>query len=96
MLRQQAFFEGQHGARRRRHQDLAWFHPAGGELTTGDWFDTGLRTIGMYLDGRGMRHRDPRGEPVVDDSFLLLLHAGAEPVTFALPGPPWADGYELV
>ncbi len=101
VLRQEAFFEGHeipgtalpgtHGTR-----DLAWFAPDGGQLTTADWFDTGLQTIGMYLDGRGIRNRDERGRPVVDDSYLLQLHAGPEPVTVDLPGPPWADGYEFV
>ena len=33
---------------------------------------------------------------MVDDSYLVQLHAGPEPVTVQLPGPPWADGYELV
>ena len=61
---------------------------------TRDWFDTGLRSIGMYLDGRGLRHRDRRGEVIVDDSFLLLLHAGDQGVRWTLPGPPWADGYD--
>ena len=56
----------------------------------------GLQTLGMYLDGRGIRHRDEHGRPVVDDSYLVQLHAGPEPVTVQLPGPPWADGYELV
>jgi glycogen operon protein len=77
-------------------RDLAWFAPAGGQLTTADWFDTGLQTLGMYLDGRGIRHRDALGRPLVDDSYLVQLHAGPEPVTVELPGPPWADGYELV
>ena len=50
-------------------RDLAWFAPDGGQLTTADWFDTGLQTLGMYLDGRGIRHRDEHGRPVVDDSL---------------------------
>ena len=62
-------------------RDLAWFAPAGGQLTTEDWFDTGLQTLGMYLDGRGIRHRDAHGRPLVDDSYLVQLHAGTEPVT---------------
>ena len=57
-----------------------------------DWFDTGLRTIGMYLDGRSLRHRDRRGQPVVDDSFLLLLHSGDADRGFVLPAEPWAHG----
>ena len=32
----------------------------------------------MYLDGDGIRHRGPRGERLTDESYLLVLHAGAE------------------
>ncbi|GAA3175435.1 glycogen debranching protein GlgX [Blastococcus jejuensis] len=96
VLRQEAFFEGHEIAGSGGTRDLAWFAPDGGQLTTADWFDTGLQTLGMYLDGRGIRHRDEHGHPVVDDCYLVQLHAGPEPVTVQLPGPPWADGYELV
>jgi isoamylase len=100
-LRQEAFFEGHEipgsevdGTGPTR--DLAWFAPDGGQLSTADWFDTGLQTVGMYLDGRGIRHRDEHGRAVVDDSYLVELNAGPETVTVQLPGPPWADGYQLV
>ncbi|WP_375481175.1 glycogen debranching protein GlgX [uncultured Jatrophihabitans sp.] len=99
VLRQSAFFEGRQvpsadglGATK----DLAWFHPDGRELTSRDWFDGSLRTLGMYLDGRQLRHRTRRGEPVVDESFLLLLHSGDDDRDFLLPGPPWSEGYETV
>ncbi|GAB3362413.1 glycogen debranching protein GlgX [Modestobacter lapidis] len=101
VLRQEAFFEGMEipgtaspgtGGTR----DLAWFAPGGGQLTSTDWFDTGLQTVGMYLDGRGIRHRDERGRPVVDESYLVWLHAGPDPVEVVLPAAPWGDGYELV
>ncbi len=50
----------------------------------------------MYLDGRGLRHRDQRGQVIIDDSYLLLLHAGDLSGTFTLPAKPWADEYEIV
>jgi glycogen operon protein len=93
VLRQPAFFEGREVADGDGCKDLAWFHPAGREFTEANWFDTQLRSIGMYLDGRGLRHRDRRGRLIMDDSFLLLLHAGDDPVRWTLPGPPWADWY---
>ena len=61
-----------------------------------DWFDSDLQSVGMYLDGRGIRHRDPHGHRLVDDSWLVWLHAGADPLTVELPGPPWGDGYHLL
>lgn len=96
VLRQEAFFEGTEIAGTGGTRDLAWFAPGGHQLTSSDWFDTGLQTLGMYLDGRGMRHRDERGRPVLDDSWLVWLHAGADPIDVVLPGAPWGDGYELV
>jgi glycogen operon protein len=96
VLRQEAFFEGHEIPGSGGTRDLAWFAPSGGQLTTTDWFDTGLQTVGMYLDGRGIRMRDAHGQRVVGDSYLVWLHAGPEPVEVRLPGPPWGDGYELV
>ncbi|ORT55226.1 glycogen debranching protein GlgX [Streptomyces sp. CB03238] len=94
VLRRRAFFSGRpQGADGLR--DLAWFTAAGAEMTEGDWYAR-TATIGMYLSGRDIPGRDARGEPVTDDSFLAVLHAGAEPVGFRLPGPPWAEEYELV
>ncbi|MCW2495993.1 MAG: glgX 1, partial [Jatrophihabitans sp.] len=96
VLRQRAFFEGIPVADGDGCKDLAWFHPAGHELGDPDWFDGGLRTIGMYLDGRGLRHRDARGQIIVDDSYLFVLHADDKPCDFTLPAAPWAERYEVV
>ncbi len=96
VLRQRAFFDGRPVPGGDGGKDLAWFGPQGTELTSADWFDTGARTIGMYLDGRGLRHRGPRNEQIIDDSYLLILHAGDDAAKFQLPGTPWADGYDVV
>jgi glycogen operon protein len=50
----------------------------------------------MYLDGRGLRHRGRRGQVIEDESYLLLLHSGEQPVLFTLPGLPWAERYRVV
>ncbi len=96
VLRQRAFFEGHPVEGDGGAKDLAWFHPAGREMNDDDWFDGELRSIGMYLDGRGLRHRGRRGEVIVDDSFLLLLNAADRAGKFTLPGLPWAASYEPV
>jgi isoamylase len=96
VLRQRAFFAGRPVAAGDGCKDLAWFHPTGRELVERDWFDAGLRSIGMYLDGRGLRHRDGRGRVIEDDSYLLLLHAEDAGGTFAVPAAPWGEQYEVV
>ncbi len=96
VLRQRAFFEGRSVPGGDGCKDLAWFHPSGREIVDADWYDAGLRSLGMYLDGRGLRHRDHRGEVIMDDSYLMLLHAGDDAGTFMVPGPPYGDLYEVV
>ncbi|MDX2403517.1 glycogen debranching protein GlgX [Streptomyces microflavus] len=94
VLRRRAFFSGRAQAPDGL-RDLAWFTRDGREMTEGDWYAPAA-TLGLYLSGRDIPGRDARGEPVTDDSFLAVLHAGAEPVAFELPGAPWAATYELV
>jgi isoamylase len=94
VFRRRAFFTGRtlHGA---GVKDLGWFAPSGDELTDSDWERPGV-TLGMFLDGEEIHTRGPRGERVVDESFLVVLHAGDRPVGFTLPGIPWAKSYEVL
>lgn len=64
-------------------------------MTERDWYAP-TSTLGLYLSGRDIPGRDARGAPVVDDSFLIVLHAGSRPTGFVVPGAPWAEGYEVV
>ncbi|MFE3902514.1 glycogen debranching protein GlgX [Streptomyces sp. NPDC059153] len=94
VLRRRAFFSGRAQAADGL-RDLAWFTRQGAEMTEEDWYAPAA-TVGLYLSGRDIPGRDARGEPVTDDSFLAILHADHRPSDFRLPGPPWAQGYELV
>jgi glycogen operon protein len=95
VFRQKAFFLGQ-PVGQEGVKDLAWFGPNGAELSDTEWFDPQQHTIGMYLDGGGIRTRGPRGERVVDDSFLLVVHAGSDDRDMTLPGRPWGSAYDVV
>ncbi|MET9106565.1 glycogen debranching protein GlgX [Streptomyces zhihengii] len=94
VLRRRAFFSGRPQAPDGL-RDLAWFTVRGAEMTEADWYARSA-TLALFLSGRDIPGRDARGEQVTDDSFLTVLHAGADPVDFRLPGPPWAQSYELV
>ncbi|GHG04127.1 glycogen debranching protein GlgX [Streptomyces zaomyceticus] len=94
VLRRRAFFSGRpQGTDGLR--DLAWFTAEGAEMTESDWYAP-TATLGLYLSGRDIPGRDERGEQITDDSFLAFLHAGPRPLDLRLPGPPWAETYELV
>ncbi|MEV7777409.1 glycogen debranching protein GlgX [Kitasatospora sp. NPDC088351] len=97
VLRRRAFFSGRAPAPGGR-PDLAWFTPLGKEMTEADWFAP-TACLGMLLSGAATAERDPSGRPLQDDSFLLLLNAGPEPLPFTLPGEPWTapqTAYETV
>jgi len=65
-------------------KDIAWFSSNGKEMTDKDW-DRGLLTLGIRLAGDAIEEMDELGNPIIDDSFLLLLNAYHEAVPFTLP-----------
>ena len=74
--------------------DVWWFRPDGRRMTQRDWQSDYAHTLGVFLNGREIADRTPRGEPIEDDSFLLLFNAHYEDMTFTLParrfGGVWA------
>jgi glycogen operon protein len=65
--------------------DAWWFRPDGYRMTQGDWND-GPHVLGLFLSGESIG-LDRRGEPINDDSFLLLFNASAEDCEMTLPRP---------
>ena len=67
-------------------RDLVWLHPEGREMAEDDWEDPEGQALGVCLSGEpGRTHRTERGREEPDDTFLLLLNAGAEEIPFHLP-----------
>ncbi len=95
VFRRAHFFSGQLDPAGRR-RDVGWFGPWGEEMDDAAWHDSSTQTLGMFLAGERTRLVAPDGEAVRDESFLLWLHAGAEPVKATLPGPPWAMAYAVL
>ncbi|WP_411700673.1 glycogen debranching protein GlgX [Conyzicola sp.] len=76
--------------------DIGWLAPDGGAMAPEDW-DSGFgRSIGVFLNGDGIRGKDMRGEPIVDVHFLILLNAHTEAVEFTLPEDEYASAWEIV
>ena len=55
-------------------------------MTLIDWQKPENNALGLLLAGDALDWRDAMGEPVIDDSFLLLLNGSREAVEFTLPG----------
>ena len=94
-LRQRHWFEGR-PTLQGGPKDLAWLHPEGREMTGDDWYDEGLRSLGMFVSGVPLRAPGPRGEQQIDSSFVLWFTSGGETVTVRLPENDWVHAGEVV
>jgi isoamylase len=83
VFRRRRFFAGR-SVRGTELRDIAWLRPDGTEMTDADWRAGFAKSLGVFLNGRGIPEADPIARSVVDDSFLLLFNAHWEPVTFSL------------
>jgi isoamylase len=68
-----------------KNKDITWLHPAGREMTEMDWREPSPPALGMLLAGDAIAAVDDRGEPIVGDTFLVLLSASTEAVRFVTP-----------
>jgi isoamylase len=71
--------------------DIGWFKPNGHQMTDEDWQSGFARSLGVFLNGRGIPTPDGRGEPIIGDSFYILFNAHHESISFTLPTCPWGD-----
>ena len=61
-----------------------------------DWSRDDARAVAAFLNGDAISEPDPRGEPVVDDSFMILLNSNYEPQDFLLPTKEYGDAWSVV
>ncbi|MGZ4479072.1 MAG: glycogen debranching protein GlgX [Nocardioidaceae bacterium] len=90
VFRRRRFFAGADGG---AVGDLAWFKADGSPMRDDDWSQDHVRTLMVFLNGAAIPEPDRRGEPVVDDSFLIAFNAGAETAKFTIPGEVYGDGW---
>jgi isoamylase len=80
--------------RRRRFStgnEMAWYRPDGGRMTDEDWASGFAKSVALALHGDAITECDPRGEPIRDDSFLVVFNAHHESLDFHMPdiGERW-------
>jgi isoamylase len=93
VFRRESFFAGDVGVS--GLPDAWWFRLDGLKMTKRDWGREDLRSVGLFLNGRELPNRGPRGEEIADDSFLLLFNAAADDETFRLPARRFGARWEL-
>jgi len=77
-------------------EDIAWFLPDGTEMSEEHWTTEFAKSLGIYLNGRGIHYSGPNGEPVIDDSFYILFNAHHDKLDFKLPVSKYATQWITV
>lgn len=96
-FRRRRFFDGRPVRRGEGEAlpDIVWLDTAGELMAPEDWNAGFGRSIGVFLNGQGIRGRDQRGQRITDKNFLLYFNANDEPETFTVPseeyGPMWDE-----
>ncbi|MFS2280593.1 glycogen debranching protein GlgX [Microbacterium sp. OR21] len=76
--------------------DIEWLRPDGRTMQPEDW-DSGFGlSIGMFLNGHGIREKDRRGRPVSDLNFLVYFNSGRDAVDVVLPDARHGASWEAV
>ena len=60
------------------------------------WHNARAKSLMVFLNGSAIPAPDPRGNRVLDDSFLVMFNGHHEPIEFTLPDHEWAAAWEVV
>ena len=93
VLRRRRFFRGAGSAG--GLADLVWFRPDGNPMQDSNWDWDEARAVTVFLNGEAITEPGPRGERVVDDSFLILLNGHDEPLESPPPDPRYGPAWTV-
>jgi isoamylase len=75
--------------------DIAWFNTDGNHVSDQTWHTEWNRAVCVLLNGQTLEVTDEKGQPVIDNSFLLIINAAQDGVEFTLPpcqtGTAWCQ-----
>jgi glycogen operon protein len=54
-------------------------------MSESDWQEGYAKSIAIFLNGDAIPSPDNRGDPVLDDTFLVVFNAHHEPIDFTMP-----------
>jgi len=77
-------------------RDIAWYNTDGSEFSDENWSAPWNKSLGLMFNGKTLNVMDENGDPLEDDSFLILINASPEGVEFTLPQPPNGNPWSVV
>ena len=77
-------------------EDIAWFLPDGSEMSEEHWTNDFAKSLGVYLNGRGVKLLGPQGENIIDDSFYIIFNAHHDSLEYTLPVVKYGKQWEKI
>ena len=74
---------------------MGWYTPDGAAMTDDDWEVGYARSLAVFLNGEAITTRGPRGERIIDSSFLMFFNAAPDPISFIVPEGLGGDTWEV-
>ncbi|HTE26076.1 glycogen debranching protein GlgX [Flavitalea sp.] len=79
-------------------EDIVWFMPNGVEMAEPNWQEDYAKSLGIFINGLGLRCVDDYGAKMTDDSFYMIFNAGNDTIDFVLPaakfGSTWVKVFD--
>lgn len=95
VFRRRRWFQGQ-PVNAKGLEDIAWFLPQGMEMEEENWNHDFARSLGVFLNGKGIHSVGPQGEHITDDSFYVIFNAHHEPLEYKLPEKLQSKGWTKI
>jgi isoamylase len=95
IFRRRRWFQGQ-PVKAKGLEDIAWFLPEGIEMEEENWNHDFARSLGVFLNGRGLHAVGPEGEQLFDDNFYVIFNAHHEALEYKLPEKIYSKKWKIV
>jgi isoamylase len=95
IFRRRRWFQGQ-PVKAKGLEDIAWFLPEGIEMEDENWNHDFARSLGVFLNGRGIHSVGPTGERILDDSFYVIFNAHHEKLDYKIPEKIYSNKWTKV
>ena len=77
-------------------EDINWFLPNGTEMTEEHWNHDFAQSLAVFLNGRGLRSRGPKGEVILDNDFYVIFNASHLPLDYTLPPEKYGHSWTKI
>jgi glycogen operon protein len=93
VFRRRRWFQGR---QIRGIEDMAWFRPDGDEMSDENWDSGHAKSVGVFMNGAGIRSTDQYGSRILDDTFMVLFNASELDLEWRTPTARWGARWVVV